>query len=91
MSFSRGSSHMYMYIHTHIDMYIWTCVYIYIHTHIHIHMEKEMATHSSIPAWEVPWREETDRLHIVHGVARVRHDLSTKPPHTQTYNIYVYM
>ena len=25
-------------------------------------MEKEMATHSSIPAWEIPWTEETGGL-----------------------------
>ena len=25
-------------------------------------MEEEMATHSSIPAWEIPWTEEPDRL-----------------------------
>ena len=25
-------------------------------------MEKEMATHSSIPAWEIPWTEETGEL-----------------------------
>jgi len=25
-------------------------------------MEKEMATHSSILAWEIPWREEPGRL-----------------------------
>ena len=25
-------------------------------------MEKEMATHSSIPAWRIPWMEEPDRL-----------------------------
>ena len=25
-------------------------------------LEKEMATHSSIPAWEIPWTEEPDRL-----------------------------
>ena len=26
------------------------------------HLEKEMATHSSILAWEISWREETDGL-----------------------------
>jgi len=31
-------------------------------------LEKEMATHSSILAWRIPWTEEPDR------VARVRHD-----------------
>ena len=26
------------------------------------HPEKEMATHSSILAWKIPWSEEPDRL-----------------------------
>ena len=30
-------------------------------------LEKEMATHSSILAWEIPWTGETGR---VHGVAK---------------------
>ena len=25
-------------------------------------LEKEMATHSSIPAWEIPWTKELDGL-----------------------------
>ena len=25
-------------------------------------LEKEMATHSSTPAWRIPWREEPGRL-----------------------------
>ena len=33
-------------------------------------LEKEMATHSSILAWEILWTEETGGLHTVHGVAR---------------------
>ena len=33
-----------------------------------------MATHSSIPAWKIPWTEAT-----VHGLARVGPDLETKP------------
>ena len=41
--------------------------------------EKEMGTHSSIHAWWIPWTEEPGRL-PVHGNARVRHDLATKPP-----------
>ena len=29
----------------------------------HFHaLEKEMATHSSTPAWEIPWTEELGRL-----------------------------
>jgi len=42
-------------------------------------LEKEMATHSSILAWRIPWTEEPGRL-PVHGVARVGHDLVTTPP-----------
>ena len=42
-------------------------------------MEMEMATHSSILAWRVPWTEEPGRLHSPWG-RRVRHDLVTKPP-----------
>ena len=34
-------------------------------------------TRSSILAWRIPWTGEPDRLHIVHGVARVGHNLVT--------------
>ena len=33
-------------------------------------LEKEMATHSSILAWETPWAEEPGGLHTVHVVAK---------------------
>ena len=36
-------------------------------------LEKEMATHSSILAWKIPWTEEPGRL-TVHGVQRIGHD-----------------
>ena len=36
-------------------------------------LEKEMATHSSIPAWKIPWTEEPGRLQSM-GSQRVRHD-----------------
>ena len=36
-------------------------------------LEKEMATHSSIPAWEIPWIEEPGRLQPM-GPERVGHD-----------------
>ena len=32
-------------------------------------LEKEMATHSSIPAWKITWTEEPGRLHSM-GVAK---------------------
>ena len=31
-------------------------------------LKEEMAIHSSILAWEIPWTEEPGRLHTVHGV-----------------------
>ena len=40
-------------------------------------LEKEMATHSSILAWEIPWTEEPGRLHV-HGVAKKLDVTSTK-------------
>ena len=40
-------------------------------------LEKEMATHSSILAWEIPWTEESGRLQSM-GVSRVGHDLANK-------------
>ena len=35
-------------------------------------LEKEMATHSNILAWRIPWTEESDRLPIVHAVKKSR-------------------
>ena len=39
--------------------------------------ENEMATHSSILAWEISWTEEPGGLQLV-GLQRVRHDLVAK-------------
>ena len=36
-------------------------------------LEKEMGTHSSILAWEIPWTEEPDGLQSM-GSKRVGHD-----------------
>ena len=36
-------------------------------------LEKEIATHSSIPVWRIPWTEEPGGLQPV-GSQRVRHD-----------------
>ena len=41
-------------------------------------LEKEMATHSSILAWRIPWTEEPGRLQST-GSQRVRHDWETSP------------
>jgi len=39
-------------------------------------LEKEMAPHSSILAWKIPWTEEPGRLQSM-GSQRVRHDGAT--------------
>ena len=36
-----------------------------------------MATHSSVLAWEIPWREEPGSLQS-RGFYSIRHDLATK-------------
>ena len=43
-------------------------------------LEKEMATHSSIFAWEIPWTEEPDGLQFM-VLQPARHDLVTKQQH----------
>ena len=40
-------------------------------------LEKEMATYSSIVAWEIPWTEEPGGLYSM-GLQRVGHDLVNK-------------
>ena len=40
----------------------------------HFHaLEKEMATHSSVLAWRIPWMEEPGRLYSM-GSLKVGHD-----------------
>ena len=40
-------------------------------------LEKEMATHSNIIAWEIPWTEEPGGL-LSMGLQRIGHNLATK-------------
>ena len=40
-------------------------------------LEEEMATHSSILAWRIPWTEEPGRLQFM-GSQSVGHNLETK-------------
>ena len=42
-------------------------------------LEKEMATHSSILAWRIPWTEEPGELQSM-GSQRVRHDWAANTP-----------
>ena len=41
------------------------------------HLEKEMAAHSSILAWKIPWTEDSGKLQSM-GSQRVGHDLETE-------------
>ena len=45
-------------------------------------LEKEMAIHSSILAWEIPWTEEPAWLQSI-GLQRFGHDLATKQQQEQ--------
>ena len=40
-------------------------------------LEEDMATHSTLLAWEIPWTEEPSRLWSM-GLQRVGHNLATK-------------
>ena len=42
-------------------------------------LQKEMAIHSTILFWRIPWTEEPGELHSM-GSQRARHSLATKPP-----------
>ena len=56
------------------------------------HLEKEMASHSSILAWRIPWTEEPGRLQSM-GSQRVRNDwmtnTHTKSKVTSCYLCYI--
>ena len=40
-------------------------------------LEEEMATHSSLHAWKIPWTEEPCGVQFI-GLQRVRHNLAIK-------------
>ena len=47
-------------------------------------LEKEMATHSNILAWKIPWTQEPSGLQSM-GLQRVRHDCARLHAHTHTH------
>ena len=49
-------------------------------------LEKEMVTHSSILAWEIPWMEEPGGLQFM-GSQRVGHDWATSLTHSLTHSL----
>ena len=62
------------------DYFLWSIFTFYIDV-LKKKKEEEMATHSSILAWRIPWTEEPDRLQSM-GSHRVGHDWVTNT-HTQ--------
>ena len=65
-----------------ICTYVYVYIYIYTHTHTYT-FEKEMAPHSSILSWKIPWTEESGGPQSVHGVPECWTQLSET--HTQTH------
>ena len=53
-----------------------------------IYLEKEMATHSSILAWRIPWAEEPRGLQST-GSQRVGHDWATTLYTLYTYHVLI--
>ena len=51
-------------------------------------LKKEMATHSSILAWKIPWMEERGRLQSM-GSQIVGHDWATSLTHKRLYTIWL--
>ena len=60
----------------HLQLHGWT---------YRFSLEKEMATHSSILAWKIPWTEEPGGLNPL-GLLRVGHDRGTN---TQRFSYWV--
>ena len=52
-------------------------------------LEKEMATHSSIVAWKIPWTEEEPGGLQSMGSQRVRHNWVHTHTHTHTHTISI--
>ena len=48
-------------------------------------LEKEMATHSSVLAWEIPWTEQLVSMYWIDTVHRVAESDMTEHTHTELY------
>ena len=53
-------------------------------------LEKKMATHSSIPAWRIPWTEEPSRLLSV-GLLYVNPNSFHLPPPASTLGVHTFI
>ena len=80
----RKTFYLYMEIHLHDCLLDIICCYYYLQYWI---LEKEMATHSSILVWRIPWTEEPGGLQSM-GSHRVRHDWSdVTRAHAHTHTV----
>ena len=59
-------------------------------SHLITPLEKEMATHSSILAWKIPWTEDPGRLQSM-GSQRVRHDWASSLNFTGIHTFVLYV
>ena len=48
-----------------IELLLFLCLHVYSLSIAHVKLEKEMATHSSIHAWKIPWAEEPGGLQSI--------------------------
>ena len=51
-------------------------------------LEKGMVTHSSIPAWRIPWTKEPDRLQ---SMGRKESDTTEQLTHTHTHIVILFV
>ena len=56
---------------------------------VHLPLEKEMGTHCSILAWEIPWTEEPGGLQSM-GLQNVGHNLATEQQQCPLYTMLYY-
>ena len=54
-------------------------------------LEKGMVILSSILCWKIPWTEDSGRLHTVHRVSRVGHNLAMKQSPPQLMSVIPFM
>ena len=66
----------YQDINLTINYQAWTSITVMLALWYTYNLEKEMATHSSMLAWRIPWTEEPGGLQSM-GSQRVRHDWAT--------------
>ena len=52
-------------------------------------LEEEMATDSSILAWEIPWTEEPDRIRSVGSQSQTQQSTGHAHAHTHTHTHFV--